>query len=59
MAIGIVWTFLLILTGNTCCDQRPAILIAVLFSMATGIVFGLLPAVRAADPDPIAALRRE
>ena len=37
----------------------PAILIAVVFSMLIGIVFGLLPAVKASRLDPIVALRRE
>ncbi len=37
----------------------PAILIAVVFSMAIGILFGLFPAIRAAQMNPIDALRRE
>lgn len=45
--------------GTPTAVSIPAILIAVVFSMAIGIVFGLLPAVKAANLNPIQALRRD
>lgn len=46
-------------TGTPVAISVPASLIAVLFSMVIGIVFGLLPAIQAANLSPIEALRRE
>lgn len=37
----------------------PSIILSVAFSMIIGIVFGLLPSVKAANLNPIDALRRE
>ena len=39
--------------------STPAILVAVLFSMVVGIIFGLVPSVKAANLNPIDALRYE
>ena len=48
-----------IMTGTPVAISIPAILIAVVFSMAIGIVFGLIPSIKAARMDPIDALRYE
>ena len=47
------------LNGTPVAVSPEACILAVLFSMAIGIVFGLLPSYKAADLDPIEALRRE
>lgn len=46
-------------TGAPTAISVPAILISVVFSMVIGIVFGLLPATKAARMSPIDALRRD
>ena len=45
--------------GTPTMISAPAILISVAFSVIIGVVFGLLPAVKAANLNPIDALRRE
>ena len=45
--------------GTPVAISVPACIIAVVFSMAIGIVFGLVPAVKASQLNPIEALRRE
>ena len=45
--------------GTPTAVSYPAIAIAVLFSMFIGVVFGMLPAVKASNLNPIDALRRE
>ena len=45
--------------GTPSAVSYPAIAVAVLFSMLIGVVFGMIPAVKAANLNPIDALRRE
>lgn len=46
-------------SGSPTAISVPATVMAVLFSMLIGIIFGLMPAVKAANLNPIEALRRE
>ena len=58
--VGIVLAQLISQTnGIPVAISVPAIAISVVFSMLIGIVFGLLPAVKAANLNPIEALRRD
>ena len=45
--------------GTPVAISVPACIIAVAFSMVIGVVFGLVPAVKASKLNPIEALRRE
>ncbi len=57
---GIGLSFLLsALIGTPAAISVPACLIAVIFSIVIGVVFGLIPAVKAANLNPIEALRRD
>ena len=46
-------------SGTPIAISIPSIFIGVGFSMAIGIIFGLLPSIKAANLNPIDALRRE
>ena len=48
-----------VMTGTPSAVSIPAIILGVAFSMFIGIVFGLLPSIKAANMDPIEALRHE
>ena len=58
--LGIVFAHLISASnGIPVAIDIPATIFSVVFSMAIGIVFGMLPAVKAANLNPIEALRRE
>ena len=47
------------ISGAPTAISIPAIIGSVVFSMLIGVIFGLLPSVKAADLNPIDALRSE
>ena len=60
VAAGVILSrFIASAMGTPTAVSYPAIAIAVLFSMFIGVIFGMIPAVKAANLNPIEALRRE
>ena len=60
VVLGIVFAHLIsVSNGIPVAIDIPATIFSVVFSMAIGIVFGMIPAVKAANLNPIEALRRE
>ncbi len=58
--VGIILAYVIsMLNGTPVAISVEASIFAVLFSMLIGIVFGILPSYKAANLDPIEALRRE
>ena len=60
IGLGLVLAkFIASLNGTISVISLPAVIIAVAFSMVIGVVFGLLPSVKAANLNPIDALRSD
>lgn len=60
VVVGVAFALLMSkVTGAPSAISVPSILIAVVFSTVIGVVFGMIPAVKASNLNPIEALRRE